>query len=315
MRKYLLMLFCFSGFAQTSEMQVIYATTSKNVNIFFQSPITTAIVGSETFSFGFNREEKSTYGILKAIAGLESNLLITTENGNIFSFIVRYKKDISELNYFINDSLSIGNTKVLIGSKTAKVTDSNSQSLDMASVMPVKEIVSKTITVNDYEDGTDKAGYKRKDLKNDLYETDKNSYYDEKSEKEVEKERYFVRFYDSNSKVYLRLKNIFYDRDELYFTIVIDNKSSLDYDIEDLTFFITARNTSRRTSSQRIAYEPVYVYKAPERVNANSQTEAVYVFKKFSINSEKILLVSLSEFKGERNINLEIPNSNINNPN
>lgn len=315
MKKYLfLLMLCASGFAQ-SEKQIIYATTAKNVNIFFQSPITTAIVGSDTFSFGFNREEKSTYGILKAIPGLESNLLITTENGNIFSFIIRYKKDVSELNHFINDSLSIGNTKALSVRHSEIQPEASSTKLDMANTIPGIETVSKQVTVNDYEGDGNKKVKSSGNGKIDLYESDRTGYYEDLSQKEIDKERFFVRFYNSNSRVYLRLKNIFYDRDELYFTLVIDNSSSLDFDIEDLSFFITARNSSKKTSTQRIAYEPVFVYKLPERIEAHSQTEAVYVFKKFSINSQKVLLVSLSEFKGERNVNLEIPNSNINNPN
>lgn len=303
----ILVFFCITSYAQTGDKQVIYATASKNVNVFFQSPITTAIVGSDTFSFGFNKEDKSTYGILKAIAGQESNLLITTDNGNIFSFIIRYKKDITELNYFIDDSLAIGNTKENLKKSIKKEANENLSEID------VIDNVSKAVTVNDYE--KNQKGTIKITKPQGIYETNPEEYYKTYSKKEIEKERYFLRFYQSSSKVFLRLKNISYDRDELYFTVIIDNNSSLDYDVEDLSFFITAKNNSRKTSTQRIAYEPIYVYEPPERIEAYSSKEIVYVFKKFSINSQKVLLVSLSEFKGERNINLEIPNSNINNPN
>ncbi|PZU20117.1 MAG: hypothetical protein DI589_18660 [Shinella sp.] len=305
---YILLMISLSAYSQSADKQVIYATSSKNVNLFFQSPITTAIVGSDTFSFGFNKEDKSTYGILKAISGQESNLLITTDNGNVFSFIIRYKKDITELNYFIDDSLAIGNTRA----RLQKINKDAAAESEIGSAEEKK--VSKTVTVNDYEKDSKTDFYKKKSPQG-VYDSNPEEYYKNICLREIEKERYFVRFYQSNSKVYLRLKNIFYDREELYFALIIDNNSNLDFDVEDLSFFITAKNSSRKTSTQRIAYEPIYIYEPPERIGGNSSKEIVYVFKKFSINSQKVLLVSLSEQKGERNINLEIPNSNINNPN
>ena len=140
---YILLMISISAYSQSADKQVIYATSSKNVNLFFQSPITTAIVGSDTFSFGFNKEDKSTYGILKAISGQESNLLITTDNGNVFSFIIRYKKDITELNYFIDDSLAIGNTRARHQKLNKDAAAESEISLDE------DKKVSKTVTEND----------------------------------------------------------------------------------------------------------------------------------------------------------------------
>lgn len=292
--------------------RIIYATTTKNVNVFFQSPITTAIVGSQSYSFGFNKEEKSTYGLLKAMPGLESNLLITTDNGNIFSFIIRYKKDIEELNYFISDSTAIGNTKgkteVLEQIQKEEKTDTPFQEGQ------ISDNVSKAVTINDFEKSPgDVTRYSKKT--DDYYSADRIGYYEEYSKKEIERERFYKRFYSSSNRIFLRVKNIAYNRDELYFTLIVDNQSSLDYDIEDLSFFITARNKAKKTSTQRIGYVPEHIHQKIERVGAFSEKEVVYVFKKFSINSEKVLIVSLSEFKGERNINLEIQNTIVNNPN
>lgn len=288
--------------------KTIYATANKNTNIFFQSPIKTAIVGSSTFSFGYNRDEKSTYGILKAIPGLESNLLVTTDNGNIFSFSIRYKKDIAEINYFINDSLAIGN----INGKRI-LTDIRSTE-DTVITKTNNTIIIDPVTVNDYEISPEFVPKNSDKIMVD-YTTDRMNYYKKYCAGELDKEKFYKRFYKGDSNVFLRLKNITYDKDELYFTLIIDNKSTLDYDVEDLSFYLTARNKTRRTSTQRIAYEAKYIHENPTRIDAKSVREVVFVFKKFSFNTEKVLIISLTEFKGERNIHLEIPNSNINNPN
>lgn len=281
--------------------QSIYATTNKNVNLFFASPITSAIVGSTTYSFGFNKEDKSTYGILKAFPGPESNLLITTENGNVFSFIIKYKKEIGKLNYFIGDSLAIGNTNGNI-----QVTD-DASGREIQKIHQAMGKISSPVRVNDFETS---PGQDTHAIVNVL-----TSEYEENCKKEIDKEPYFLRFYNSSNKVFLKLKNIVYKDNNMYFSIVIENDSNLDYDVENISFYISARNKSKKTSTQRIVYEPVYIYQEPSRIDTFSRAETVYVFKKFSINKEKLLVVSLTENKGERNIYLEIPNLNINNPN
>lgn len=110
------MLWIITGFAQTSKehsLDTIYANDTKNVALFFPSPIRQGIVGNEDFVFTYNREFKQYFGLLQAKPGLESNLLIISEDGSVFSYIVRYKHHLKKLNYFISKSGSIGNEKPL----------------------------------------------------------------------------------------------------------------------------------------------------------------------------------------------------------
>ncbi|MFS4494710.1 DUF4138 domain-containing protein [Maribacter sp. 2308TA10-17] len=92
-------------------LDTIYANNQKNVALFFPEPIRQGITGSENFVFTFNREKEQYFGLLQATPGEESNLLVINRNGSIFSYIVRYKEDLSKLNYFIPQSQSIGNEK------------------------------------------------------------------------------------------------------------------------------------------------------------------------------------------------------------
>ncbi|HIC32450.1 MAG TPA: DUF4138 domain-containing protein [Flavobacteriaceae bacterium] len=98
-------------------LDTIYANNTKNVALFFPEPIRQGITGSDHFVFTYNREKEQYFGLLQAQPGKESNLLVVNKNGSIFSYIVRYKKQLSKLNYFIPLTNSIGNEK-------PKITDS-----------------------------------------------------------------------------------------------------------------------------------------------------------------------------------------------
>lgn len=118
MRTIILILIVFiSAFAKAQTntvLDTIYANDTKNVALFFPEPIRQGITGSDNFVFTYNREKEQYFGLLQAKPGKESNLLVVNRNGSIFSYIVRYKKQLSKLNYFIPLSNSIGNEKPIV---------------------------------------------------------------------------------------------------------------------------------------------------------------------------------------------------------
>lgn len=99
--------------SNTEILDTIYANDQKNIALFFSNPIQQGITGSEKFVFTYNRETQQHFGLLQATAGKESNLLIIDSKGSIFSYILKYKKALHKLNYFISDSSSIGNLNVI----------------------------------------------------------------------------------------------------------------------------------------------------------------------------------------------------------
>jgi len=106
-----IMVFCTNHLFAQQPLDTIYANDTKNVALFFPEPIRQGITGSDNFVFTYNREKEQYFGLLQAKPGEESNLLVINRNGSIFSYIVRYKKQLSKLNYFIPLSNSIGNEK------------------------------------------------------------------------------------------------------------------------------------------------------------------------------------------------------------
>jgi len=92
-------------------LDTIFVNEKMNVALFFPEPIRQGITGSEKFVFTYNREKEQYFGLLQAKPGEESNLLAITNNGEVYSYIIKYSKNLFKLNYFINENESIGNEK------------------------------------------------------------------------------------------------------------------------------------------------------------------------------------------------------------
>ena len=135
MRTFILILIALvSAFAKAQKQPIpldtIYANDTKNVALFFPEPIRQGITGSDNFVFTYNREKEQYFGLLQATPGKESNLLVVNRNGSIFSYIVRYKKQLSKLNYFIPLSNSIGNERPIakdsvLGKSSVELVDNS----------------------------------------------------------------------------------------------------------------------------------------------------------------------------------------------
>ncbi|MEX0316127.1 MAG: DUF4138 domain-containing protein [Allomuricauda sp.] len=95
-------------------LDTIYANDKKNVALFFPEPIRQGITGTSNFVFTYNREKEQYFGLLQATPGTESNLLTVTKNGQVYSYILKYKEQLPKLNYFITTKESIGSERPVI---------------------------------------------------------------------------------------------------------------------------------------------------------------------------------------------------------
>tara|TARA_E500000318_G_C3565604_1_gene215496 strand:+ start:1508 stop:2305 length:798 start_codon:yes stop_codon:yes gene_type:complete len=99
-------------------LDTIHANGHKNVALFFPEPIRQGIVGAPNFVFSYNREKEQHFGLVQAKPGEESNLLVLTKDGRIYSYILKYQKQLDKLTHFVASSESIGNERpIAIGQK------------------------------------------------------------------------------------------------------------------------------------------------------------------------------------------------------
>ena len=127
MKTLIIILFLIFSNALTAQktLDTIYANDKKHVAMFFPNPIRQGITGSEHFVFTYNREKEQYFGLLQATPGEESNLLTITNDGEVYSYILKYADSISRLNYFIPRAESIGNEKPIIKTPFIKTSNTN----------------------------------------------------------------------------------------------------------------------------------------------------------------------------------------------
>lgn len=124
MKKQLLIcsILCVAAFSNAQNdmvLDTIYANDKKNVALFFPNTIRQGITGSDNFVFTYNREKGQYFGLLQASLGEDSNLLVITNDGQVYAYILKYTDTISMLNHFISETESIGNEKPILKSKKA----------------------------------------------------------------------------------------------------------------------------------------------------------------------------------------------------
>lgn len=105
-------------------LDTIYANETKNVALFFPSQIHQAVTGSSYFVFTYNREKGQYFGLLQAQPGEVSNLLVITKDGQVYSYLLKYAKDLQQLNYFVSIQESIGQEHFYARTEDTKAKDS-----------------------------------------------------------------------------------------------------------------------------------------------------------------------------------------------
>ena len=102
----------FSAHAKNKvQLDTLYANSTMTMALFFPSDIKQGITGSDNFVFTYNREKEQNLGLLKAVKGTPSNLLVITKDGSVYSYILKYSEHLENPNRFITSNESIGNAK------------------------------------------------------------------------------------------------------------------------------------------------------------------------------------------------------------
>jgi hypothetical protein len=279
---------CFSQ----SEIRTAYANENNKVMLLLDSPIVSAVRGNNDFVFGYNKITPGKTGLLSATKGAKkTNLIVIVQSGKVYSFFLEYKKYLDPKDLILK-----------IESKESNVNLNSEKRGEIVSIP--KDSIRKTesISNNDYD-------YNHKEYSND------KKRYDSISEIiYTNKKNGLRRVYAKANSVYLTLKDYFFNKEQVYFYLEIENNSTVSFDINFLRFFTTTKGLKKVGLVQKILKGenglPLSTYKFPKRVEGGATNRFVFVFNKFSLNKKKDLLIELAELKGERILRLNI-NSNI----
>ncbi|MEN2416142.1 conjugative transposon protein TraN [Flavobacterium mesophilum] len=115
----------------------------------------------------------------------------------------------------------------------------------------------------------------------------------------------------SRFDINLSVNGIFIHQDVLYFRLVLGNISKINYDIDQLRFFIRDQRKSKRTASQEIEMLPLFSTSDSMLIPDKSEVNLVCALSKFTIPEKKYLTIQLIEKNGGRQLEIDIKNNDL----
>lgn len=116
---------------------------------------------------------------------------------------------------------------------------------------------------------------------------------------------------DKKFGIELMVNGLFVKDDVMYFRINVENRSNINYDIDQLRFYIRDRKKSKRTATQEIEIDPLHIDNVMASIDGQSEQSAVFAFPKFTIPDKKYLAIQLMEKNGGRHLELHIKNKTV----
>ncbi|HEA23112.1 hypothetical protein LCGC14_0529550 [marine sediment metagenome] len=233
-----------------------------------------------------------------------TNHTVITETGNVYDFILKLTERPKKLTWYIRPQKAITNI------------DGNPRSNDPQSRVVDSSDVRDNQVVRNEEPIPKPNGPQDNSIKRatkELYKSDPLEYYRLRCYYMQFDKAKIGRYFGRTDNVFLWLKGVYFNEDELYFQYRVENGEGLDLDINFIKHQI-ATNYKNSSSNQKLKLEPVFVFKRPRTVAGKSSNHFVVVFKKFALDEKKEVVVELDEESGNRNLSLIIGYEIINNP-
>ena len=258
-----------SNAQEVKPSDTIYANEFYNTAIFFPNPVRQGVVGAEHFTFSFNQIEAQHFGLLKALPGEKTNLLVLTIDGSIYSFILSYRKNLPKLNYFIEKGEKI----------SAKV--------------PVQDsvVTGKQVVVEAKKPPHDSVS------RREAYFQKAATYYLDKKPKKLEAR--------NKGGIRLVVEDLKYFKDEVFVVMELENQSGINFEVDYLRLFLVKGNKKRSGSYQKLQQQQLWSYRLPETVRRGEARRFVLVFPKFIPGDHEKIALELREQQGNRMLKMK----------
>ncbi len=113
------------------------------------------------------------------------------------------------------------------------------------------------------------------------------------------------------AEIEFKVDGIFIHQDVMYFRVFLGNDSRINYDVDQLRFFIRDQKKSKRTASQEIEMIPLLCTGDFSRISDKSETTVVFALSKFTIPEKKKFTMQVFEKNGGRHLELNIKNRRL----
>jgi conjugative transposon TraN protein len=109
----------------------------------------------------------------------------------------------------------------------------------------------------------------------------------------------------------LQLDGIYTKGDVVFYQLQIENESNISYDIDMVRFYIRDKKKTKRTASQELELQPLYMYGDTTIIKGQSNRTFVFALPKFTIPDKKYLSIQLMEQNGGRHLQLRVHSRTI----
>lgn len=116
---------------------------------------------------------------------------------------------------------------------------------------------------------------------------------------------------DTRFGMNLQLSGLYIREKVIYCRLLIENNTFIDYDIDQLRFFIRDQKKARRTASQELEIKPLFVENKIDVLSGQSSQVIVFALPKFTIPDKKYLAIQMMEAGGGRHPSLKVRNRKL----
>lgn len=246
-----------------------------------------------------------------------TNYTVITKSGDIYEFLLQETSQPTKTAYEIlrvdaNGNIHYAGNRTINGSKN--VAGKQYDHIVGAPYTYYTQNNNQTVEFNDLGMQDSHWYYADKSELDSLYAINKIAYYKiqchkNKKNKELGKGRDF----EHSGKIYLWLKGVYFQKNEIYIDLVLENKESVDY-VVDFAKAKLSTNYRKKSSKQSVNHKALFVYNLPKKVMGSTSQRFQMVFDRFTISDKRILEIEIKEKNGERDVRIEIPKEMITNP-
>ena len=116
---------------------------------------------------------------------------------------------------------------------------------------------------------------------------------------------------DKRFGIRMKLNGLFIHDNILYLRMSIANKTNINYDIDQLRFYIRDQKKANRTATQELEINPLYVQGDTSVIAGQTEKVFVYAVSKFTIPDKKYFAIELMEKNGGRHLKMRVHNKTI----
>lgn len=116
---------------------------------------------------------------------------------------------------------------------------------------------------------------------------------------------------DKSYGMKVRLSGLYIKSDVMFCRIILQNRSNINYGIDQLRFYIRDQKKLKRTATQELEVTPLYVKGDTSVIARQTESVCVYALPKFTIPDKKYFAIEVMEKSGGRHLKLTIHNRTI----